>query len=68
MWFFKRYHWLEAKESIDLETCAEPWNPPFKNEEDILKFADNLETSKELKCKSLTVFHDEQLNQVLFHN
>ena len=31
MRFYKRYHWLEAKESIDLETCAEPWNLPFKN-------------------------------------
>ena len=30
MRFFKPYHWLEAKESIDLGTCAEPWNPPFK--------------------------------------
>ena len=29
MRFFKRYHWLEAKESTDLETYAKPWNPPF---------------------------------------
>ena len=36
-----------------------------KNKEKIMKFADNLETSKGLKLKSLKVAHDEQLDKAL---
>ena len=55
---------LSAEYGINKRQISD--NP--RNEEGFVKFADNLETNEELKCKSLTVFYDEQLNQVLFHN
>ena len=39
-----------------------------KNKETIMKFANNLETSKGVKWKSLTIVHGEQLDRVLFHS